>query len=298
MDSYSIIEDIYFVDSDLNNKDKHLKLFNNDFFTNSVSTLENSQVDLRELRKNISSPLKKRMSELSLGICHALNSGPLTHIKLDDEIYLFTAFAEIETTRQIIESIKIDKENLVSPTLFHNSVHNTPLGYFTIINKLHNYATTISDGLSTNSSFIDFMEYNTKLQNSFIVAAGEESSKFYELDKTTKKNIQSAFIAYKVVNNTDSGFVYRGNTNSLDKLLESQTFNKCKYIFANNENIFDKIDIQNITDKNFIFDYPLLKDNPTAIVFRLALPFYFNIQSPSLVIEKIGEIYHYFEIRI
>jgi len=159
--------------------------FDNGFFNNP--SLWNEEIDTtlpKKITDSINSPLKKRMSDISKGIFYVLNKTTEGNIKEDDEIYLFSGFSEINTTNDIIKSITVNKDRLVSPTLFHNSVHNTPLGYFTIIKGLNNYSTVISDGVLTNLSFINFIKNIVKLGKEIIVATGEEFSNFFLLDRT------------------------------------------------------------------------------------------------------------------
>ncbi|HOJ63984.1 MAG TPA: hypothetical protein PLE45_06140 [Spirochaetota bacterium] len=287
------IKDISIINSFVKEREDIIKLFNNNFFSDPSQWDIGLHTDsFSFLQDSIDSPLKKRMSKISLGIYNVLQKGPGSNIEEDDEIYLISSFAEIDTTDQIIKNIIIDDANLVSPTLFHNSVHNTPLSYWTIINKRHNYCATISDGLDTNISFINWLKYRAqlcKIKKNFIIASGEENSIFFKLDKTTKKNIVSSFCAYKICC-SEKGFRYLGEFSSLEEILKTASFKEAKYVFCS-INEFHKI-----KDKKVLTEYPLVFDNPTGIVFRLALPFYLGINEKTVIIESHLHKFYMYEV--
>jgi hypothetical protein len=51
-------------------------------------------------------------------------------------------------------------------------------------------------------------------------------------------------------------------------------------------------------NKNIYSDYPISKDNPCGIITRLAMPFYFNFNGISIVLEKIKDKYYAFEVNL
>ena len=137
---FTYIRDIHFINSNVSSLDSLREMYSNGLFS-AVKLPENLSQEIPGLSDNIKSPLKRRMSQLSLGVYQALQNGGAKNLREDDEIYLFTSFAEIDTSNKIIADLELNQSKLVSPVLFHNSVHNTPLGYYTIINKYHNYKT-------------------------------------------------------------------------------------------------------------------------------------------------------------
>lgn len=240
------------------------------------------------LTQYVDSPLRKRMSELSIGIYACLNQIKSTIVPTE-QIYLFSGFAEIETTNKIIKSIIDEKSMIVSPTLFHNSVHNTPLGYFTVINKMHNYCTTISDGLNTNKSFADFLRLRVQLQDSFIATAGEESSGFYSLDTTQNITIRPAYIAYRITP-SKNGIQLLDSVTSLDGI----DYNKYQNVIADKQT-FDKL-YGKVHD--LYTEWAITADMPCSIVFRLAMPNILGWSGRTLVIDKAktGDSYSLFEV--
>lgn len=294
MKKYSFITDFAFINSNIKTPDEINNLFNNNFF-NDKNKWKNYNLsnNIPFLYEGINSRLKNRMSQLSLGVYNVLEKGPGKKLKEDEEIYLFTGFGEIETTNQIIKSIVIDKYNLVSPTLFHNSVHHTSLGYYTILKGIHNTCATISDGIENNFSFINFLKKREKLNKSFIAVGGEEYSDFYELDELNKYKIIPAFIAYRIIPRTDKGFIFGGVFNNFNDLINHELFKNATTIFSDKKSF---LKLNNNFKKNILTEYPLVLDNPCGIILRLALPFYLNIKGTSMVIEEIDNKFYCFEV--
>jgi len=58
---------------------------------------------------------------------------------------LVSGYGEIQTTMEILEQI-VAPEGLVSPTRFHNSVHNTATGYMSIASGNHRGSTALAAG--------------------------------------------------------------------------------------------------------------------------------------------------------
>jgi hypothetical protein len=228
------------------------------------------------LAQYVDSPLRKRMSGLSIGIYACLNQIK-SSITPDEQMYLFSGCAEIETTNKIIKAIINEQSSIVSPTLFHNSVHNTPLGYFTVINKMHNYCTTVSDGLDTNKSFADFLRLRIQLPGSFIATAGEDSSEFYSLDTTRDITIRPAYIAYRITP-SKRGISILDRVNDLDKIDYSMYQNV----------ITDKatFDILNGKVSHLYTDWAITADMPCSLVFRLAMHNILGWTGRTLVIDK------------
>ncbi len=290
---YSDITNIAILSSLLENQADAIKKFKNGFFNEDASWKSEIELHLsKEITTSINSPLRKRMSDISKGIFYVLDKSTEKTIKEDDEIYLFSGFSEINTTNDIIKSITVDKDTLVSPTHFHNSVHNTPLGYFTIIKGIHNYTTVISDGMLTNLSFINFMKNIVKLNREFIVSTGEEFSNFFLLDKTVEKQIVPVFAAFRVVPNSTKGFNYLGEYNSLEDIVS--ILEKSDYIFTDKDSFLTLSKRDNIKSRVYT-EYPIVRDNPCGIIFRLLLPFYLSLNGKSTIIEQHEGILYLFE---
>lgn len=95
--------------------------------------------------------------------------------------------------------------------------------------------------------------------------------------------IAPTFVAYKVKTNSKNGFTYFGAVNTLDELKALNIYKEAKNIFSDKET-FSELKNQG---KSLFCEYPLVKDNPCGIAYRLAFPFYYDIKGRSLVIDKI-----------
>jgi len=80
-------------------------------------------------------------------------------------VILASVYGEILTTGQLLSMMTEDPSSALSPTRFHNSVHNTPIGYLSIATKNHTGSTAISAGSSTVAMAL--------LEAATTVAAGE-----------------------------------------------------------------------------------------------------------------------------
>ena len=109
-------------------------------------------------------------------------------------------------------------------------------------------------------------------------------------------NIVPSFVSYKVVPNTDNGFKFIGIFNSLDELLKEKIFIESKYIFSDKDTFFNLKNKK--IGKNLYCEYPIVKDNPCGIIYRLAFPFLINLTGNSLVLEKINDKIFCFNINL
>ncbi len=287
------LNDICIANCDNFESDSVLGLYNSGLL-NSHSNLQNIVInnDISGISSRITTKLKKRMSSLSQGVCFVLDSSIKDKILETDSIYFFTAYGEIDTTDRIIKSIVLDNSNLVSPTDFHNSVHNTPLSYYTIINQLHNPAITISDGNNTGETFIQYLNNMIQLNERAVICSGDESSSFFSLDSVIHKEIVSSFCSFTVEPNTNSGGRFLGFFQKLDVILKQKEF-----LDANN--IFCSKDLANIfkdSTKTVISEYAIVKDSPCGIIYRLLLPFYLKMN--GIVIEQTSMGYAFYEVKL
>jgi hypothetical protein len=290
----SFITDINYFGSNIRSEDDLIKMYNDGVLHHSsFSEKYPISVEISSISESIESRLKTRMSQLSLGVYNALQNGGAKNIREDDEMYFITAFAEIETTDKIIEDIVINKSQLVSPTLFHNSVHNTPLGYYTIINKIHNYCTTISDGIDTGSSFSDFMNFKNQMRDKMIVCAGDEYSDFLKLDRGLELKLFPFFTSYRVTA-SDKGYCFVSNFSEKKDLIE--VLEKYDNILLSGS-IFNEIKSV-LPQKNVITDYPVSGDNPIGCVARLAMPFTLKLAGETAVVEFSRGKYSLFNVRL
>ncbi len=287
------ISNIYILSPYINNTAAIKDMFSNGILSNNNFPVE-VKLEIDGIMDNIESRLKTRMSQLSLGVFQALQNGGGKNLKESDEIYLFSAFAEIETTDKIINDIVINGSHLVSPMAFHNSVHNTPLGYYTIIKKLHNYSVTVSDGINTGRSFATLIPQLMHMNSEAVIVSGDEYSNFYNLEIANKRTLPPLFTSYRIKNSDKEGFSLSLQTNNLNKLIEHlASYDRC---FCSGD-IFNKL--KKSFDENFLFtDAPITFDHPTAIVTRLTLPFILELPGKTAVIEHCQGKYFLFEVTL
>ncbi len=102
-----------------------------------------------EAKKRLPALVRRRMSRLStmvsLACQEALEGAGLNVEEARDAIgFVFgTGYGELDTTSRMFQA---GLEKNMSPTLFHNSVHNAPMGYAGIITGIRGPSLTVSDG--------------------------------------------------------------------------------------------------------------------------------------------------------
>lgn len=102
-----------------------------------------------EAKKRLPALVRRRMSRLSsmvsLACQEAIQSAGLNVEVARDAIgFVFgTGYGELDTTSRMFQA---GLEKNMSPTLFHNSVHNAPMGYAGIITGIRGPSLTVSDG--------------------------------------------------------------------------------------------------------------------------------------------------------
>lgn len=237
----------------------------------------------------IPSRIKYSMSKLSLGVYNVLDKGPGKTLREDEEVYLFTGFAEIYTVNQIGNLIMIEDYS-INPAIFPNSVNHISLSYYTILNKKPNYLAAITDGLDTGKSFVNYFKRRICLPESFVVCAGEEDSGFFLFESGDRLKIKHTYIAYRVNPGTESGVRYLGFYKEPEDVIK--LFPGYAAIFADGVSFgefkgscLDKVHSE----------YPLCGDNPSAPAVRMALPTLLDIKGLSLVINKSETGYDLYE---
>lgn len=295
MNDFAELENISFLNSNAATHEEFNLLFKEGLF-NDEKKWDDFKLskEIKGLMDSINSRKKYYMSKLSLGVYNVLENGPGPEIKKNEEIYLFSGFTEIETISKIGKMFVQDNYS-INPAVFPNSVHHISLCYYTILKNISNYCATITDGLTTNLSFINFIKNRIKIAENFIVISGDEDSEFFQNEISTPLEIYPTYVSYKVIPKKQSGFKYIDKFNSIDKIKELDIFENAKNIFCDKKTFFK---LKNIKDKNIYSEYPIVKDQPCGIAFRIALPFYFNIKGKSLVIDESKESYNLFEVNI
>ncbi len=243
--------------------------------------------DISAISDRIETRLKKRMSDLSKGIYSVLDSiNSKNKISRDETIWFFTGYGEIETTKRIIHGLMVEEATLVSPTDFHNSVHNTPLSYFTIVNQLHNHSITVSDGNRTGDTFIKVLENMAITGDGGIICSGEEGSDFFMLDKSANnRKIVSSFCGFRVTVAEGRGGRFAGDFETLDELLVSDVFKQAETVYCD----INFISTIKKSGKEIITEYAICGESPCSVIYRVVLPFYLN-KGGIVIFESNGMI--------
>ncbi len=291
---FTYIKDIHFINSNVSSLDTLKEMYSNGVFSR-VQLSDTLSQEISGLTDNIKTPLKRRMSQLSLGAFEALQQGGAKNLREEDEIYLFTSFAEIDTSNKIIADLELNNSKLVSPVLFHNSVHNTPLGYYTIINKYQNYCLAVSDGINTGKSFVDLIKFLVKVNPEFVIVGGDEYSSFYELEIKHDYCLFPNFVSYKMIRNENEqkGFFLK---------LENVTWKDIEKSLPEYDRVIaDKesfLALDGKLETELLTEYPIVADSPISIITRLSLPFMLELSGKTAVIGQFGGKYFLFEVII
>jgi hypothetical protein len=291
---FTYIKDIHFINSNVSSLDTLKEMYSNGVFSR-VQLSDTLSPEISGLTDNIKTPLKRRMSQLSLGAFEALQQGGAKNLREEDEIYLFTSFAEIDTSNKIIADLELNNSKLVSPVLFHNSVHNTPLGYYTIINKYQNYCLAVSDGINTGKSFVDLIKFLVKVNPEFVIVGGDEHSSFYELEIKYNYCLFPNFVSYKMIRNENEqkGFFLK---------FENVTWKDIEKSLPEYDRVIvDKesfLALDGKLETELLTEYPIVADSPISIITRLSLPFMLELSGKTAVIGQFGGKYFLFEVII
>jgi 3-oxoacyl-(acyl-carrier-protein) synthase len=136
-----------------------------------------------ESKRRLPPLVRRRMSRLASMVCLACGESlGAAGIRLEEEkdrigLVFGTGYGELDTTSRIFLA---GLEDHMSPTLFHNSVHNAPMGYAGIITGIRGPSLTVSDGhVSGESAFIRAAELVVGGVASIVAAgAGDERYEF------------------------------------------------------------------------------------------------------------------------
>jgi hypothetical protein len=101
------------------------------------------------------SRLRRRTSRLTRIIAEALGSlAASTRVDLSRVAIVHgTAFGEIDTTATLLEMMH-EEDGALSPTRFHNSVHNTAPGYVSIATENRGFSTSVAAGSATVAAVV------------------------------------------------------------------------------------------------------------------------------------------------
>jgi Beta-ketoacyl synthase, N-terminal domain len=149
------------------------------------SFLNRSDYDIKNEELSIPSSellparMKRRMSPLTQMTIQSTSEARM-NLDLPNTVpFIFgSANGEINTIGRVMQSI-LDPEDMVSPTLFHNSVHNTAPGYWSIVSGLRDPSNTVSGGvLTTEYTLLDAWIKMQSGIDCMQITIGDESVRF------------------------------------------------------------------------------------------------------------------------
>jgi len=157
------------------------------------SFFENSQIDLLPLlpaqepdyKDYVPTNMLRRMSHIiKMGVAAAKISLQQAEIENVDAIITGTGLGCFEDTDKFLKTIIENNEQLLTPTSFIQSTHNTVAGQIALLIKCHNYNFTYTQqGLSFESALVDASMFLNENKNSNILVGGldEAIQPYYDL---------------------------------------------------------------------------------------------------------------------
>ncbi|MCK4360306.1 MAG: beta-ketoacyl synthase chain length factor [Bacteroidales bacterium] len=206
--------------------------FNNEHFLEEIAEYQDDYLKCIEpdYKKYIKPMLLRRMSRIiKMGIYAAKTSLDDANIDIPDAIITGTGLGCIEDTEKFLFSMITNNEELLPPTPFIQSTHNTISAQIALMLKCHNYNNTyVHRGISFESALLDSMmllkenSINNILtgaadeitHNSFLITKrlghwkNPAISNLKLLDYKTRGSIAGEGAAFFVLTNTDSKHNY------------------------------------------------------------------------------------------
>jgi len=166
----------------------HQNTFEKKGFSASISALNNlSELIQPNYKDYIESSMLRRMSGIiRMSICCALDCIKQSAIKEPEAIIVGTGLGCLFDTENFLNNMLTANDNLISPTSFIQSTHNTIAGQLSILLKNHNYNMThTQNSLSFERAIQDGMLCLDEGKGSVLVGAADEHTKI--LDDISKK---------------------------------------------------------------------------------------------------------------
>ena len=208
---------------------------------------ENSRIDLLPLlpaqepdyKDYVPTNMLRRMSHIiKMGVAAAKISLQQAEIENVDAIITGTGLGCFEDTDKFLKTIIENNEQLLTPTSFIQSTHNTVAGQIALLIKCHSYNFTYTQqGLSFESALVDASMFLNENRNSNILVGGldEAIQPYYDLLVKAGHIKKQGDIITEIEKNKTKGFC----------LGEGATF----FVLSNQKNKTTKAQIKGI--KNF-----------------------------------------------
>lgn len=205
---------------------------------------ENSRIDCLPLlaaqepdyKEYIAAPMLRRMSHIiKMGVAAAKTSLQQAGVENVDAIITGTGLGCFEDTDKFLKTIIENNEQLLTPTAFIQSTHNTVAGQIALLLKCHNYNFTYTQqGHSFESALVDANMFLNENSNSNILVGGvdEAIEPYYRLLVNAEHIKKQEDIIVEVEKNKTKGFC----------LGEGASF----FVLSNKKNTTTKAEIKGI----------------------------------------------------
>ncbi len=182
-----------------------------DFFENAQVACQQRLVAQEPDYKNyVPANMFRRMSHvIKMGVAAAKISLQQAEIENVDAIITGTGLGCFEDTDKFLRAIIENDEQLLTPTSFIQSTHNTVAGQIALLIKCHNYNFTYTQqGLSFESALIDAKMFLNENKNSNILVGGldEAIQPYFDLLLQAGEIKKQEDIIVEIENNKTKGF--------------------------------------------------------------------------------------------
>lgn len=183
----------------------------NDFFENAQFVcLPKLSAQEPDYKNYVSANMLRRMSHIiKMGVAAAKISLQQAEIENVDAIITGTGLGCFEDTDKFLRAIIENNEQLLTPTSFIQSTHNTVAGQIALLIKCHNYNFTYTQqGLSFESALIDAQLFLNENKNSNILVGGldEAIQPYYDLLQQARHIKNQENISTEIEKNQTKGF--------------------------------------------------------------------------------------------
>jgi len=181
--------------------------FESSDFLESVKQNEDKFLTCQEpnYKELLPAKARRRMSKIvKMGVCAAKQSLADAGIEKPDAVIVGTALGCLSDTEKFLLQILNHDEQLLTPTAFIQSTHNTVAGTIAIMMKCHGYNFTyVHKGFSFESALLDGMMQAQEMDGNFLIGGIDEMTERYykrmsHLDGWKKEHIASSkFLDYQ-----------------------------------------------------------------------------------------------------
>ena len=183
----------------------------NDFFENAQISLQQRLLTQEPDYKNyVPANMLRRMSHIiKMGVAAAKISLQQAELENVDAIITGTGLGCFEDTDKFLRAIIENDEQLLTPTSFIQSTHNTVAGQIALLIKCHNYNFTYTQqGLSFESALVDSQMFLNENKNSNILVGGldEAIQPYFDLLLQAGEIKKQEDIISEIENNKTKGF--------------------------------------------------------------------------------------------